>query len=189
VEEEAMSLYSIALFLHIVGALLLFVTLTVEGLALRQLHRAATTEAIQGAATILRVNRIVGPASALGVLIPGVYMTATTWGWVAWILVALAAWVLIAVLGAVNGIRLLALERRGVLTTATRNPLFVVSWFTRVGIALGVVFLMSVKPGAAAAVLAIGLAAGAGAGLGIVLVKALRTSGNDGLRHRKAKVA
>jgi hypothetical protein len=45
-----MTLYSIALFLHVVGALLLFVTLTVEGVALRQLHRAATTEGAQGAA-------------------------------------------------------------------------------------------------------------------------------------------
>ena len=40
-----MNLYSIALFVHVVGALLLFVTLTVEGVALRLLHRAATPEA------------------------------------------------------------------------------------------------------------------------------------------------
>jgi hypothetical protein len=169
-----MTLYSIALFLHIVGALLLFVTLTVEGIALRLLRRAATMEAARGAAALLRLNRIVGPLSALGVLIPGLYMMATTWGWVAWIGVALVSWLAIAVLGAVNGIRILALDRSQALLTRIRNPIFMISWLTRVGIALGVVFLMTVKPGAAAAVLAILLAGGAGAALALVLGAARR---------------
>src|SRR6202022_3591676 len=110
-KEKTMTLYSIALFVHVVGALLLFVTLTVEGVALRLLHRTAATEAAPGAGALLKVNRIVGPLSALGVLIPALYMTATRWGWVAWIVVALASWVVIAVLGAVNGIRILALQQ------------------------------------------------------------------------------
>ncbi len=117
-----MTLYSIALFLHVVGALLLFVTITVEGVALRQLHRALTTESAQGAAVLLRLNRMVGPLSAIGVLIPGLYMTATNWGLVAWIVVALVSWAVIAVLGAVNGIRILALERSQALLTGIRNP-------------------------------------------------------------------
>jgi hypothetical protein len=169
-----MTLYSIALFIHIVGAVLLFVTLTVEGIALRQLHRAATIEAAQVAAALLRLNRIVGPLSAVGVLIPGLYMTATTWGWVAWIVVGLVSWLAIAVLGALNGVRILALERSGALLTGIRNPAFLISWSTRAGIALGVVFLMAVKPGAAEAVLAILLAAAAGAALALVLGVARR---------------
>jgi hypothetical protein len=164
-----MTLYSIALFLHVVGALLLFVTLTVEGAALRQVRRAATAEQAQGAAALLGLNRIVGPLSALGVLIPGLYMTATSWGWAAWIVVALASWLAVAVLGAVNGIRIVALERSQALLTGIRNPMFLISWTTRVGIALGVVFLMTVKPGAAGAVVAILVAAGAGAALGVSL--------------------
>jgi hypothetical protein len=162
-----MTLYSIALFLHVVGALLVFVTLTVEGIALRQLRRATTIEAAQAAAASLRLNRIVGPLSALGVLVPGLYMTATTWGWVAWIVVALVAYVAIAVLGAVNGIRIQALERSQELLAGIRNPIFLISWLTRVGIALGIVFLMTVKPAAAAAVLAMLLAAAVGAALGV----------------------
>jgi len=169
-----MTLYSIALFLHIVGALLLFVTLTVEGIALRLLRRAVTTEAAQGSAALLRLNRIVGPLSALGVLIPGLYMTATTWGWVPWIVVGLVSWLVIAVLGAVNGVRILALERSQALLTGIRNPIFLISWSTRVGTALGVVFLMTVKPGAAAAVLAVLLAAAVGAALAVLLGVARR---------------
>src|SRR5260370_36644206 len=127
-----MNLYSTALFVHVVGALLLFVTLTVEGVALRQLHQAATTEAARGAAGLLRLNRIAGPFSALGVLVPGVYMAVTTWGWVAWIVVALVSWILVAVLGAVDGIRILALDRSSGLLVGIRNPLFLISWLTRV---------------------------------------------------------
>jgi hypothetical protein len=184
-----MTLYSIALFLHVVGALLLFVTLTVEGLALRQLHRAATAEAAQGGAALLPLNRIVGPLSALAVLIPGLYMTLTTWGWVAWIVVALVSWLVIAVLGAVNGVRILALERSQALLTGIRNPIFLISWLTRVGIALGVVFLMTVKPGAAAAVLVTPLAAAAGAALGVALPRVRRTPGADGRHEPGGQVA
>ena len=158
-----MTLYSVALFLHVVGALLLFVTLTVEGVALRQ-----------AAPPLLRLNRIVGPLSALGVLLPGLYMAATSWGWVAWIVVALASWLAIAVLGAVNGIRIVALERSADLPTRVGNPMFLISWMTRVGLALGVVFLMTIKPGAVAAVVAIVIAAAAGAALGVVLSRTRR---------------
>jgi hypothetical protein len=164
-----MTLYSAALFIHVVGALLLFVTLTVEGVALRQLRRAMAAEAAQGAAAMLRVNRTVGPLSALGVLIPGLYMTATSWGWVAWILVALISWLLLAVLGAVNGIRIVGLERAQLLLTEIRKPIFLISWLTRVGMAVGVIFLMTVKPGTIEAVLAMLIATAVGAALGMIL--------------------
>jgi hypothetical protein len=170
-----MSLYSLALFLHVTGALLLFVTLTVEGIALRLLRRAATAAEATGASAMLRVNRIVGPISAVGVLVPGLYMTATSWGAVAWIVVALISWPLIAVLGAFNGIRILALQRSSAheggpsMMAQLRNPLFLVSWLTRVGIALGVIFLMTVKPGGLGSVIAVVLAAGAGMAVGVGL--------------------
>jgi len=184
-----MTLYSIALFLHVVGALLLFVTITVEGVALRQLHRALTTESAQGAAVLLRLNRMVGPLSAIGVLIPGLYMTATNWGLVAWIVVALVSWAVIAVLGAVNGIRILALERSQALLTGIRNPIFLISWLTRVGIAVAVVFLMTVKPGAIGAVLAILIGAASGAALGTALSKVRLTPGSDGRHEQEGHVA
>ena len=91
-----MTLYSIALFLHIVGALLLFVLLTIEGISLRQGFTAA------------RLNRVLGPISALAILVPGLYMSVTPWGWRGWIVAGLAVWVLIALGGAVTGINRLA---------------------------------------------------------------------------------
>jgi len=78
-------------------------------------------------------------------------MVATSWGWRGWILVGIAAWLLIAVLGAVTGIRLMMgrLDRQ----VAT------VSWLVRVGMALGVVFIITVKPALAVAVAAVAIGA------------------------------
>lgn len=189
-----MSLYPLALFLHVVGALLLFVTLTIEGVALRQLRRAAMASEAKSAAAMVRVNRIVGPFSALGVLVPGLYMTVTSWGWVTWIMVALVSWALIAVLGAVNGIRILALERTPAEDASPpvigryQDPQFLVSWLTRVGIALGVIFLMTVKPGAFMAVSAIVVAAVVGAALGVALTQRSNRRA-DGPYAREGEVA
>src|SRR5260370_19728895 len=75
-----MNLYSIALFVHVVGALLLFVTLTVEGVALRQLSQAAARESARAGAAMLRLNRIGGPVFAPRALVPRVVQTAPARG-------------------------------------------------------------------------------------------------------------
>src|ERR1700730_12770455 len=121
-----MSLYSLALFVDIVGSVLLFVLLTVEGVGLRQGFMAA------------RLNRVLGPISALTILVPGLYMVIWEWGWKGWIVVGITSWVLVAVAGAATGISLLA----GRLDTRAAAA----SWSVRVGMALGVVFIMTVKP-------------------------------------------
>ena len=142
-----MDLYSIVLFVHIVGALLLFVLLTVEGVGLRAGFRSAA------------VNRVLGPISALAILFPGIYMMKAQWGWDGWIAVGIAAWFLIAVLGAGTGIGVM----RGSITSRAAT----VSWLIRVGMALGVVFDMTVKPDLLVSVVAVlaGTAIGAAASL------------------------
>ena len=166
-----MTLYSAALFLHVVGALLLFATFALEGVGIRQMRRATSSGEAENAMAILRPNRIIGPISLAGVLIPGLYLMASTWGWVAWIVVALAAYLLIAVFGAVNGIRIQALARTLAAESASLShglrdrlmaPRFVAFWLARVGLATGVVFLMTVKPGALVAVLAVVISAAVG---------------------------
>ncbi len=149
-----MSPYSIALFLHIVGALLLFVLLTVEGYGLRIGKPSA------------RFNQVVGPVSALLILIPGLYMVASTWGWKGWIVVGVSGWFLIAAAGAATGIALL----RGRLSLSSAT----LSWATRVGMAVGIVFVMSVKPGSLIAVLAVVVGAVAGGLAGVALPRQVR---------------
>jgi hypothetical protein len=86
-----MLIYLIALFVHVVGAILLFATLTLEGIAMRLLRRAETAPEGARSAALLKVNRVIGALSGFGVLVPGLYMAATSWGWVPWIAVGLAA--------------------------------------------------------------------------------------------------
>src|SRR2546427_2031885 len=90
-----MSWYSIALFVHIVGALLLFGLLTLEGFTLR----TGTTAA--------RLNRVLGPISALAILVPGIYMVVVAAGWTGWAAAGLVTYVLIARIGAYTGISVL----------------------------------------------------------------------------------
>ena len=148
-----MTLYSIALFIHIVGALLLVVLLTIEGVALRKGFMAA------------RLNQILGPISAVTILVPGLYMVASEWGAEGWVVVGIAAWVLIAVAGAVTGIGLL----RGRLSVRTAA----LSWSVRVGVALGVVFIMTVKPDFAASALEVVAGAVLGGAAGSLGVRRL----------------
>jgi hypothetical protein len=136
-----MTLYSIALFLHIAGAVLLFATLTVEGVSMLQGN------------SVVAINRVIGPISLVLVLFPGLYMVATTWGWKAWVLVGIGAWVVIAVLGAVNGIR--SVRSGGAVGS-------VASWWTRIGLAAGVTFLMTTKPDLVGSITAVLLGAAVG---------------------------
>jgi hypothetical protein len=140
------NLYSIALFAHIVGAILVFVLLTIEGLGLRLGFDYA------------QLNRVLGPVSALLILVPGLYMMAAQWGWAGWIVTGIAAYALIAGVGAYTGISLM----RGRMNRRTA----VLSWLVRIGMALGVAFVMTVKPTLVLSVAAVlvGVALGAAAG-------------------------
>lgn len=162
--------YSVALFVHVIGAAALFAALGLEWMALWQLRRATSAEqARERAAAFAVLPRLYGPAMA-AILVAGLYMTATVWGWsVGWTAVALAAMVLLAAVGAVlSGPRMAPLGRAlaaesGPLSPALReqlrNPLLWTSMQVRLGIAVGIVYLMTVKPGPGGALLAIVVAA------------------------------
>lgn len=162
------SLYSIALFLHIVGALVLFVALGLEWTSLLYLRRAATTEQAREWLKIFTSLRRLYPISWIVILIPGFYMAATVWGGVAWITVALAAVILLAVLGAALAGRRMAAIGQSVagesgplsatLHSRLEDPLLWASLRVRTAIALGIVFLMTVKPGLIGALITMGVA-------------------------------
>ncbi len=171
-------LYHLALFLHILGAFGLIAAITIETIGLRGLRQAARRE---DALLWLGISRglvlRLAPASLGLILVTGLYMTATAWGWKGWILVALASLVLLAVVGALGtGIRMARIgpevgqASAGPLSDdlrrALRDPILLTSLRTRLAIVLGVVFLMTVKPPGGASVVvvimatAIGLLAG-----------------------------
>jgi len=163
-----MNYYSIALFLHVVGALGFFVVLGLEWTSLRQIRNATASDQIRGLMRVSNGTRRLGMVSMLTILITGFYMVSIAWGAVAWIIIALGALVLVIVLGiALTGrrmagiARVLANEKGPVspdLHALANHPLLWMSIQTRVAIALGIVFLMTVKPGLGGSLLTIAVA-------------------------------
>jgi hypothetical protein len=172
-----MTLYQLALFLHIIGSFGLVAAITVEAVALRGLRRATQSD---DAGVWLRLSRGIvmrlAPASLGVILVTGLYMVATSWGPRGWILVALGSLVLLGAIGGFGtGMRMARIgpavgRTQGPLSTELREQLrssiLLMSLRVRLAIVLGVVFLMTVKPSGVASLavmlvaLALGLLAG-----------------------------
>ena len=178
-----MNVHSIVLYVHIVGALGLFVALGLEWTALARLRGAATAEEARGALGALAPTRVIGPLSLAAILVAGLYLTATSVGWN---VSSLAAMVVIAALGAAaNASRMPALGRsigplRGPLDVALRarlrDPLLWSSIQVRVAIALGIVLLMTAKPDVVGAIVTLVAFAVAGAVAAFATSRASATS-------------
>lgn len=145
-----MNLYSIALFVHIVGAISLFALLAVEGASFWAGFSARM------------VQQALGPVTLLLIVVPGFYMAAQI-GWHGWVAVGLVSYAVIAVLGAGTGVGLM----RGSMSVRAAT----LSWLARVGIALGVVFDMTLKPDVVLAAIAVLVAMAAGVAIGLVAAR------------------
>lgn len=163
-----MSVYSISLFLHIVGALGLFAVLGLEWAGLHNLRRATEAAQAREWVRLLAVPRVVGGPVALLILVPGIYMSTTRWGLRGWVVAGLAGMVVIAVLGAaVSGRRAGAIARAlraedGPISTTLRrrlhDPVLALSLWVRTALLVGIVFVMSTQPSGAGALAAMGVA-------------------------------
>jgi hypothetical protein len=153
---DATTIYNLALFLHIAGVLGLFAGLTVEGIALQGLRHARTGYEARTWLGLLRPLRVIGPAALALILLPGFYLAATIDQGGGWIAPGLLGFLVIAVFGAaITGRRMLvvgpALGRaQGPLTEEplrlARDGGLATSYATRLAIALGIVWLMTLKP-------------------------------------------
>ena len=161
-------MYSISLFLHIVGALGLFASLAFEQAALLNLRHASTTPQAREWLSLMRgLQRLQGP-SALVLVTTGLYMMITSWRHQTWAGLGLVGMVLMAIIGiVVTGRRMKALGRAlpvdhgpipGALRERLADPALGMSASVRVALALGIVFDMSVKPAAEGAVAALVIA-------------------------------
>lgn len=162
-----MNYYLIAKFIHIVGALGFFVALGVEWFSMRHTWQSATSEQARERLLISTSAHRVGMPSMLLALISGFYMMATVWGPVAWIIVSLAALILLIVLALMLTRPRMAMIMQGLATergtlspslhALLHNSLLWLSLRMRVNIALGMVFLMTVKPNLAGSLLTFGV--------------------------------
>lgn len=163
-----MSAYSIVLYLHILGALGLFSAFALEWAGLTYLRRATTLAQARDWLRLLGSFRQVGFPSLLTLLVTGVTMSLSRWGWQGWIGVALLAMVVMAALGnIVSGRRLVGIARAlgeadGAIPSQfaekLRDPALVVSGWVRTALGLGIVYIMENKPSAGGAFAVIGVA-------------------------------
>ena len=166
-----MSLYTIALFLHVLGALGLFATLGIEWAVAEPLRRATDVAQARPWIRVLRsLGRMGGPSSAT-ILVTGIYMGMSSGGRQPWIGLSLLGLVFLALLAAgVSGRRVAAIARdldscsprNDSLRLRLRDPLLVVSLRLRTAVATGIVFLMTSKPAAGLALAAMATAVALG---------------------------
>jgi hypothetical protein len=175
------STYVIVLFLHICGALGYFISAGTRSLDMVILQRAQRVEQVR---IITTLDNWLGPlfgVSLLTLVVTGLYMTATTWGFnTGWIDVALAFVILLAPAGALlmeprrraivtmarelpDGPIPPALERRihnrTLQATARALPLML----------LGIVFLMTTKPSLGGSILVMAVALALSLGVGVLM--------------------
>lgn len=147
-------LRSITLFIHIVSALTLFAALGAEWLALIQLGRAQEGATARAALAGFRLGQhLTGPGMLL-LLLSGLRLATAYWHWQGpWIRLGLAGLVVIGLIGGLmTGRRVRRLQQRlsgegpgtpwsGELTVLRT------SFALRTALLVGVVYLMTVKPG------------------------------------------
>jgi len=163
-----MNIYSTTLFLHIVGALGLFVALGLEWTGLSQLRSVMTLEQVRPWMGILRNVRKVGFVSMMTTVITGIYMMVTVWAGAPWLIVTVGSLVLMIVLAqAITAPRMSAIGKAlvaekapssPILSALANDPLLSISIQTRVAIALGIIVLKIAKPELGESILTIAIA-------------------------------
>ena len=152
-----MSLYSIAVFLHVVGALGLFAGVGLEQTGLRGLRGASTGAQVREGVLVLRRLRRIEEPTGLVILATGCYMLAVRWGGQPWAGLSLLGMVAMAALGMrLNGRRVAAIARGisavdGTIPSALQqrlhDPVLLKTANVRAALGLWIVFNMTVKPG------------------------------------------
>jgi Predicted integral membrane protein (DUF2269) len=157
-EGLAMSTYTLALFIHVIGAIGVFAGVGIWLVGLSAIRRASRVEQVRAIAWLIIIASPLVVLSVLLIAIAGLDMALSTWGLqTPWIVVALVSFVLIGPIGAfvleprMRVIMAMAREvpdgsLPGVLDQRTHDPILGTGAHTMVTVLLGIVFLMTTKP-------------------------------------------
>ncbi|HEV2237394.1 MAG TPA: hypothetical protein VGR57_12100 [Ktedonobacterales bacterium] len=182
-----MSLYTLALFCHIVGAIGTFIGVSVWLFVAAALRRAQQVAQVRALSGLVQPSGVLAVGSILLLGVAGFYMATNLWGEHAtWIIVATISFLLLAPFGVfLIDPRLRAVAKvaaaspDGVLppalATRARDPLVSVGLCIYVSVLLGIVFLMTNKPTFEVSILAIVVATVLGLVTGLLLWWATRT--------------
>ncbi|HYG67546.1 MAG TPA: hypothetical protein VD838_07800 [Anaeromyxobacteraceae bacterium] len=168
-----MNLYTVLVFLHVLGGVGVFVAMAVESIAFGRLRDARTVVDAHAALRSLGVNARLGPASMLTTVGTGIWMGAVGWSHQAWMPTALGTVVVMGLLGGtVTARRLkrvraaLAAESGDALSDEIQlllaSPVLDASLLVRIALGVGILALMTAKPALAGSLVMIGAAAAAG---------------------------
>jgi uncharacterized membrane protein SirB2 len=149
----------LVVFIHVCAAMGIFGAGAIEGASLLQLHRlGGKPTALDGFGLAQRLGSI----SFALILLSGIFLTQTTWGWeAAWIRVSMFGLIAMIAIGATVTRR--AMARLRVTPDAPGGDSALTrSFLMRLAILVGIVFLMTVKPPLMESLTAMGIAAGAG---------------------------
>src|SRR5215475_2814327 len=193
-----MSIYTIVLFVHVVGAIGYFLSIGTQLFILVGLRRAQHVEQVRA---LIHLNDLSGPfgaGSAVVLLASGLYLALSAWSLLTgWILVALISLILIVPTTAVliaprRSAIVKQLERSapdGALSLALsqrlHDPVLLATLLTVVALLLGIVFLMTTKPalGGSLIVMAVALVLGL---LSSLLVSQMRRAPRQGIVVQRA---
>jgi Predicted integral membrane protein (DUF2269) len=151
-------MYQIALFIHILGVLCLMSGHTLLHASLEAMRRAQQVEQVRDWIAIAVGLDTFMPFFALAVLLPGIYMAWTAWGWTTpWIDVSLALFLIMMILGPILlGRRFAALNKmvkmmvpgsiQAPLAAQIRDRILWTIENTFTSLLLAILFLMTVKP-------------------------------------------
>jgi predicted integral membrane protein DUF2269 len=167
-----MTIYSLALFAHLLGVLGLFIGMGLQWTAALRLRRARTVAQVREWGGVAQGVERLGPVSGALILGAGVYMALSAWNLMTpWIVVSLAAMALMLALGmGVTTRRLRAIQRTASVVQAPadgipaglwrqiHDPVVWIATLLAASTAVGVVFLMTTKPGLGGSLLVMGVA-------------------------------
>jgi hypothetical protein len=151
-----MTLYSLALFLHVGSALALASALSIDGFILFQLRRVTTAAAAHPWLNLWFVVPPIAGGSGFLLLLSGAYLTHRMSVWtLAWPKIALATLIVIAVLGVITGKRMRTLRQVCASGEAAeveharclQDPMLKVSLGMRIALLFAAVLLMNTQPG------------------------------------------
>ncbi|MEH7415533.1 DUF2269 family protein [Neobacillus drentensis] len=150
-------LYSIVLFLHIIGAVVMFVAVGITLLAMISMLHSKTTDTLRNwAALAVKLDGLL-PFSVILILVPGFYLVFSSWGFGnAWIDLSLALLIIMTFMGpAINLRRLKAILHAAnaeknqspstVLLEKVRDRVLWNSVVIMTMLAFAIVFMMTVK--------------------------------------------
>jgi hypothetical protein len=159
-----MSLYTLLLFVHVSGAICLFIGMGIWLFGITAIGWAARVEQVRTLADLMLMVRLAVPAGAFVIIAAGLAMARIAWGLqTGWIAVALGSLVIIGPIGTwvidpkVRDIATLAQSLPdGPLPTPlaerTHDRILRLALYTMTAMLFGIVFLMTTKPLFAAAI-------------------------------------